>query len=108
MSENPLYLLVLLLSVAKRHHIGGHALAAIGVVAALHFSGAKRASVVVNGDIGPVRPGINTNLFRLHGLACGQAAGGHLRLFQNAVPEFLHMAKADANAGVICLRGDRR
>ena len=98
MPENPLCLLVLLLGVAESHHIAGHALAAIGVVAALHFSGAKRASVVVNGDIGPVRSGIDTNLFCLHGLACGQAAGGHLWLFQNAVPEFLHMAKADAYA----------
>ena len=97
MAESTLYLLVLLLlGVAEGHHIAGHALAAIGVVAALHFSGAKRASVVVNGDIGPVRSGIDTNLFCLHGLACGQAAGGHLRLFQDAVPEFLHMAQANA------------
>ena len=81
MAENPLYLLVLLLGVAEGHHIAGHGLAAVGVVAALHFSGAKGASVVVNGDIGPVRPGIDTNLFCFHGLACGQAAGGHLRLF---------------------------
>ena len=98
MAEYPLYLLVLLLGVAEGHHIAGHALAAIRIIAALHFSGAKRASVVVNGDIGPVRSGIDTNLFCLHGLACGQAAGGHLRLFQHAVPEFLHMTKADANA----------
>ena len=96
MPENPLCLLVLLLGVAERHHITRHALAAVGVIAALHFSGAKGASVVVNGDIGPVRPGIDTNLFCLHGLACGQAAGGHLRLFQDAVPEFLHMAQANA------------
>ena len=96
MAENPLCLLVLLLGVAESHHIAGHALAAIGVVAALHFSGAKRASVVVNGDIGPVCTGIYTNLFCLYGLACGQAAGGHPRLFQNAVPEFLHMAQANA------------
>ena len=96
MAEKPLYLLVLLLGVAESHYIAGHALAAIGVVAALHFSGAKRASVVVNGDIGPVRSGIDTNLFCLHGLACGQAAGGHLRLFQDAVPEFLHVAQANA------------
>ena len=86
MAENPLYLLVLLLGVAEGHHIAGHALAAIGVVAALHFPSAKRASVVVNGDIGPVRSGIDTNLFCLHGLARGEAAGGHLRLFQNAIP----------------------
>ena len=98
MAENHLCLLVLFLGVAESHHIAGHALAAIGIVAALHFSGAKGASVVVNGDIGSVRSGIDANLFCLHGLACGQTAGGHLRLFQNAAPEFLHMAKADANA----------
>ena len=76
-----LYLIVFFLGVAERHHIARHAFGAVGVVAALHFSGAKGASVVINGDIGPVRPGIDTNLFCFHGLACGQAAGGHLRLF---------------------------
>ena len=90
--EKHLFLLVLFLGVAESHHIAGHALAAVGVVAALHFPGAKGASVVVNGNIGPVRPGIDTNLLCPHGLARGQPAGGHLRLFQNAVPEFLHMA----------------
>ena len=98
MGEGHRYLLVLLLSVTERHHIARHAFVTVWIIAALHFSGAKGASVVVNGDIGPVRPGIDTNLFCLHGLACGQAAGGHLRLFQNPVPEFLHMAKADAYA----------
>ena len=92
MAYDPLYLLVLPLGVAESHHIAGHTLAAIGVVAALHFSGAKGASVVVNGDVGPVCPGIDTNLFCFHGLACCQPAGGHLRLFHDAVPEFLHMA----------------
>ena len=98
MAEDHLCLLVLLLGVAERHHIAGHALAAIGVIAALHFSSAKGTSVVVNSYIGPIRSGIYANLFCLYGLACGQAAGGHLRPFQNAIPEFLHMAKADANA----------
>ena len=98
MGEGHRYLLVLLLSVTERHHIARHAFVAVWIIAALHFPGAKGASVVVNGDIGPVCTGIHTNLFCLHGLACGQAAGSHLRLFKNAVPEFLHMAKADANA----------
>ena len=98
MDESRRYLLVFPLGVTERHHIARHALAAVGVIAALHFSGAKGTSVVVNSDIGPIRSGINANLFCLYGLACGQAAGGHLRLFQNAIPEFLHMAKADANA----------
>ena len=90
-------LIVFSLGVAERHHIARHAFGAVGVVAALHFSSAKGASVVVNGDIGQVCTGIYTNLFCLDGLACGEAAGGHLRFFQNAVPEFLHMAKPDAN-----------
>ena len=98
MGEGHRYLLVLLLSVTERHHIARHAFVAVWIIAALHFPGAKGASVVVNGDIGLVCTGIHTNLFCLHGLACGQAAGSHLRLFQNAVPEFLHMAKADAYA----------
>ena len=86
------YLLVFLLGITERYHIARYAFVAVWVIAALHFSGAKGAGVVVNSDIGPVCTGIDTNLFCLHGLACGQAAGGHLRLFQNAVPEFLHMA----------------
>ena len=98
MGEGHRYLLVFLLSVTERHHIARHAFVAVWIIAALHFPGAKGASVVVNGDIGPVCTGIHTNLFCLHGLACGQAAGSHLRLFQNAVPEFLHMAKADSYA----------
>ena len=98
MGEGHRYLLVLLLSVTERHHIARHAFVAVWIIAALHFPGAKGASVVVNGDIGLVCTGIHTNLFCLYGLACGQAAGSHLRLFQNAVPEFLHMAKADAYA----------
>ena len=96
MGEGHRYLLVLLLSVTERHHIARHAFVAVWIIAALHFPGAKGASVVVNGDIGLVCTGIHTNLFCLHGLACGQAAGGHPRLFQNAVPEFLHMAQANA------------
>ena len=98
MGESHRYLLVFLLGVTERHYIARHAFVVVWIIAALHFSGAKGASVVVNGDIGPVRPGIDTNLFCLHGLACGQAAGGHPRLFQNAVPEFLHMAKANTYA----------
>ena len=98
MGEGHRYLLVLLLSVTERHHIARYAFVAVWIIAALHFPGTKGASVVVNGDIGPVCTGIHTNLFCLHGLACGQAAGSHLRLFQNAVPEFLHMAKADSYA----------
>ena len=74
-------LLFFLLGVAECHHIARHAFAAVGVVTALHFSSTKGASVVVNGDIGSVRPGIDANLFCFHGLACGQTTGGHLRLF---------------------------
>ncbi len=98
MGESHWYLPVFLLGFAERHYIARHTFVAVWIVAALHFSGAKGASVVVNGNIGPVCTGIHTNLFCLHGLACGQAAGSHLRLFKNAVPEFLHMAKADAYA----------
>ena len=86
--DQPLRPTFLLLGVAERQHIARHVLVAVRIIAALHFRGAKSASVVVNGDIGPVYPGIDTNLFCLDGLACGQAAGGHLRLFQNTVPEF--------------------
>ena len=89
-------LIVFSLGVAERHHIARHAFGAVGIVAALHFSSAKGASVVVNGDIGPVCPGIDTDLFCLHGLACCQPASGHLRLFQDAVPDFLHMAQTNA------------
>ena len=98
MDESRRYLLVFPLGVTERHHIARHAFVAVWIIAALHFPGTKGASVVVNGDKGPVCTGIYTNLFCLYGLACGQTAGGHLRLFQNAAPEFLHMAKADANA----------
>ena len=98
MSEIYPYLLVFILGVAERHHIARHAFVAVWIIAALHFPGAKGASVIVNGNIGPVCPGIDTNLFCLHGLACCQAASRHLGLFQNAIPEFLHMAKADSNA----------
>ena len=91
-----LNLLVLLLGVSERNYITRHAFAAIGVIAALHFTGTKGACLVVNGDIGPVCPCIDADLFCLHGLASGQAAGGHPRLFQNAVPEFLHVAQANA------------
>ena len=107
MDESRRYLLVFPLGVTERHHISRHAFVAVWIIAALHFPGTKGASVVVNGDVGPVCTGIYTNLFCLYGLACGQAAGGHPRLFQNAIPEFLHMAQADANARVICPCGGR-
>ena len=94
MGESRRYLLVFLLGVTERHHIARHAFVAVWIIAALHFPGAKGASVVVNGDKGPVCTGIYTNLFSLHCLACGEAAGGHPRIFQNAVPEFL--AQGDA------------
>ena len=96
MGKSRRYLLVFPLGVTERHHIARHAFVAVWIIAALHFPGTKGASFVVNGDIGLVCTGIYTNLFCLHGLACGQAAGGHPRLFQNAVPEFLHMAQANA------------
>ena len=88
--------LALCLGVTESHYKAGHAFAAVGVVTTLHFPSAIGAGVIVNGDIGSVCPGIYTNLFFLHGLACGKAAGGHLRLFHDAVPEFLHMAQANA------------
>ena len=101
------YLPILLLGVAECHHIARHALASIGVVTALNFATAEGASVIVDGNISPVCSCIDANLFCLHGVASGQAAGGHPRLFQNSVPKFLHMAQADANARVICVCGDR-
>ena len=96
MGESRQYLLVFPLGVTERHHIARHAFVAVWIIAALHFPSTKGASVVVNGDIGPVCPGIDADLSCLYGLASGQAAGGHPRLFQNAVPEFLHMAQANA------------
>ena len=91
-----LNLLVLLLGVSERYQIARYTFVAVWIIAALHFPGAKGASVVVNSDVVPICTGIDTNLFCLHSLAFGQAAGSNPRLFLNAVPEFLHMAKPNA------------
>ena len=96
MGESHRYLLVLLLGVSERYHIAIYAFVAVWIIAALHFPGAKGANVVVISDVGPVCTGIDTNLFCPHGLAFGQVAGSNPRLFQNAVPDFLHLAKPNA------------
>jgi hypothetical protein len=67
MGESRRYLLVFPLGVTERHHIARHAFVAVWIIAALHFPGTKGASVVVNGDIGPVCTGIYTNLFCFYG-----------------------------------------
>mgnify|MGYP004150692497 CR=1 FL=1 len=63
MGDSQRCLIVFLLCITERYHIARYALVVVWIIAAMHFSGAKGASVVVNSDIGPVCTGIDTNLF---------------------------------------------